>query len=320
MEDALLAAGKQCASAHYRAKGQRVEMAPEGTTEHPLVYHLYGTANELKSLVLTENDLLDFLVAVVSEDPPLPNNIRSTFAERQNCFLFLGFGFRHWYLRILLHVLYKGGAENRSFALERFDESLGRATIQTTKLFFQEGHKIDFFDMGLAPFSAELRHRVEVRLGQKVPPQLSRLEAEAPTVFLCHASEDKAYARKLFTMLADRDLRPWLDEENIRGGATWDSEIRRVIREEVQYVLVLQSKALARKTEGYVNREINAALDRQQEFRRTLSFVIPVQIEKCDRLDEVKQLQTIDLTTPDGFDVLVSTIKRDYQLRQKGSS
>ena len=205
--------------------------------------------------------------------------------------------------------------------LERFDETLGRATIQTTKLFFQEGHKIDFFDMDLIQFSTELRARVEDRLkdqereGERVQ---TVIEARSPTVFICHANEDKPHARDLFNKLEQQGLRPWFDAEGLAGGTEWDQEIRKVIRE-IDYFVIIQSRALADRTEGYVNREINIALDRQQEFRRPLKFVIPVLIDKS-RLDDLEHLQTIDLTEPQGFDKLVTTIKRDQQLRLKGST
>lgn len=321
MEHALRSNKKEFETAHYRVNGGKVDMAPAYSMERPLVYHLYGVISDPKSLVLTVNDLLDFLVAVVSGSPALPNNISSAFKESSNCFLFLGFGFKHWYLRILLHVLYKARAENRSFALERFDETLGRATIQTTKLFFQEGHKIDFFDMDLIQFSTELRTRVEDRLkdqereGERVQ---AVVETRPPTVFICHASEDRAHARDLFNKLEERGLRPWIDTERLAGGTEWDPEIRKVIHE-IDYVVIIQSRALAGKTEGYVNREINIALDRQQEFRRSVKFVLPVQIDES-QLDDIKHLQAIDLTEPQGFEKLVTTIKRDHQLRLKGST
>ena len=306
-------------TAWYRAKAPRQEMAPEGTAERPLVFHLYGCVHDLKSLVLTESELLDFLVAIVSEDPPLPNNIRSAFAGRDNCFLFLGFGFKHWYLRILLHALSRSAAENRSFALEHFDESLGRSTIHTTKLFFQEGHKIHFFDMEADGFTHELRRRVEMRVQGVQGVQKQEYAPDSATVFLCHASEDKDRARELSERLERAGIRPWLDKNDLRGGDYWDDRIKRTIQDEVQYFLVLQSKALRAKVEGYVNREILCAMERQERFRKGARFIIPVEIDADSKLDELKEIQGIDCRDDAGFDKLVKTIVRDRQMRLKGA-
>ncbi|HAO20607.1 MAG TPA: hypothetical protein DCQ37_09125, partial [Desulfobacteraceae bacterium] len=77
-----------------------------------------------ESLVMTENDLLDFLVSVISKAPGLPASITSELNSTDKNFLFLGFGFKHWYLRILLHVLAGNShKKSRSFALEFMPEN-----------------------------------------------------------------------------------------------------------------------------------------------------------------------------------------------------
>jgi hypothetical protein len=63
------------------------------------VYHLYGYPADPLSLVITENDLIDFLVNVVRKEPSLPPEITNTLA-RSTC-LFIDLGFKNWYLRSL---------------------------------------------------------------------------------------------------------------------------------------------------------------------------------------------------------------------------
>jgi hypothetical protein len=46
---------------------------------------------------------------VTRESPPPHPYVTSRFSDRDTSFLFIGFGFRHWYMRILLHVLKAGG-------------------------------------------------------------------------------------------------------------------------------------------------------------------------------------------------------------------
>jgi hypothetical protein len=300
----------------YNFKGENPGMVQMGTVEKPLVFYLYGAGNEPGSLMLTENDLLDFLVALSSGKRPLPDNIRSELQDKNKSFLFMGFGFKHWYLRILLHVLQGGNKKNsRSFALEKFPPD-NTAELQRTVFFFKKSdYKIHIFKEDFNEFAAQLRER----FGQCSPTVISRFEAaKEPEVFICHANEDKNYAAVLYKKLEQAGIRPWLDKENLRGGDEWDREIRDTIKQQIDYFLVLQSQALANKTIGYVNREINIALDHQEEFQRgTTRFVIPVKIEPCPLRDDVKHLQTIDLTAEANIKTLIDTIQRDFEKRKK---
>jgi len=303
----------------YVKGGPKKEMVPSfDSPDRPLIYHLYGCTSDLESLILSENDLLDFLVSVISGNPPLPNNIKSAFTDKKHCFLFLGFGFKHWYLRILLHVLSIGRGENTSFALEKFDTSHDASSVETTKLFFQEGHKIHFFDMPLDEFVSSLRKRVEDKLKDQAQGREIELPGEAPKVFVCHAKEDKErYAKDLHDRLQKEGIEAWLDVNDIPGGVDWNRDIESAIQKRMNYFVVLQTEALTGKLEGYVNKEINLALERAKQFQQGISFIIPVLVEKCDEREDLAHFQYIDLTKQDGFPKLVKRIQRDYQLRTK---
>ncbi len=310
--NALKKANKNPRKAHYDFSGNRKDFIPEGTgtASAPLVFYLYGTIENPNSLVLTENDFLDFLVKIASGNPPLPSNVMSELRDREKSFLFLGFGFRHWYLRILLHILQVESKKYSSFALEQFDVDRLRDTIY---FFSESDYKIRICNAELGSFAKGLRDRY-----QKMPaftlskPQLR----DAPTVFICHASEDKEYAARLYEQMEVKGFKPWLDKENLRGGVLWDNQIQKTIAE-VDYMVVLNSKALWEKNIGYVNKEINAALDRQLQFRRGISFIIPVQIDDTRLLEDFKPLQAVDLKDPNNIGKLFTAISRDQQLRKR---
>jgi hypothetical protein len=48
-------------------------------------------------------------------------------------------------------------------------------------------------------------------------------KAELFDVFLCHNSEDKSAVRAISEKLAERNIKPWLDEEQIGPGAPWQT-------------------------------------------------------------------------------------------------
>ena len=127
-------------------------------------------------------------------------------------------------------------------------------------------------------------------------------------------------AERLALDLRDAGIGTWLDKENLRGGDRWDSIINETISKEVNYVVVLQSEALLAKDVGYVNREINAALYRQQEYREPRRFLIPAVVDNPEnQLKELRDLHYVDLTAGGTRD-LVKTIKRDIDYAQRANA
>ncbi|MFL5384388.1 MAG: toll/interleukin-1 receptor domain-containing protein [Longimicrobiaceae bacterium] len=299
----------------YSFKGDRKDIVPSYSQDRPLVYHLYGSVQEPQSLVISENDLLDFLVAIISKTPALPSNISSEFRSPDKCFLFLGFGFRQWYLRILLHVLQEDKRNSRSFAFEEI-AAQDDSSLQHAIVYYKEKYKLGVYAMEPGAFVIELGRRYQAQPADASVSAYVPTE-DQPTVFICHANEDKEYAGRLSAELKQHGMRPWLDREALEGGDRWDELIRRTIRRQVDYFVVLQSRTMDRKTIGYLNREIELAIDRQKEYRFPARFIIPAKIEECEGLEELADLQQVDLRTPAGVTDLVRIIRRDRQRRQR---
>jgi hypothetical protein len=313
-----------CVVDWYRFRGEKKDVAPTGSPTHPLVYYLYGSPREARSLVLSENDLLDFLVSIISQDPPLPSNIRSEFKSRDKCFVFLGFGFRQWYLRILLHVLQEDRRNSRSFAFEDIG-SPDDPSLQHAIVYYKEKYKLGVYPILPAEFVRQLRSRYEQHVRE-----LSEADAavpgsvggHAPVVFICHrnAPHDKTQAVRVGRALEEEGMRPWVDHDGLETGAEWDKVIRRTIAT-ADYFVVLQSCALDRHEQGYVNEEIKRALKRQKAFRYPSRFIFPAEIEDCAGLQELRPWQSVRIDTDAGLKKLVREIKRDYQrrLRNRGA-
>lgn len=71
--------------------------------ERPLVYQVFGTVEFVDSLVVTEDDYLDFLVGVTHERALIPPVVRRKLAD--SALLLLGFGLADWDVRVLLRTL-----------------------------------------------------------------------------------------------------------------------------------------------------------------------------------------------------------------------
>lgn len=73
------------------------------TPERPLVYHLFGNDEVVDSLVLTEDQYLDFLVQTAAEMERVPAFIRGALAS--STLLFLGYSLYDWEFRVVLRGL-----------------------------------------------------------------------------------------------------------------------------------------------------------------------------------------------------------------------
>ncbi len=323
LTDALKQAGKMPVAYRYNLRGDRSdnpEFVISGAATAPLVYHLFGAFDEPQSLVLSENDLLDFLIAVVSDRPPMPNSLRRALQRPGVSLLFVGFGLRHWYLRVLLKALVRSvlfGRPVNAIALEPLLHGIPDFDRQQTILFYQRGTRIEVCDDDISTFVAELSRRLEVEGGAMTqPPPIG----PRPRVFVSYADEDNALAARLFASLQSAGFAPWLDKDGLRGGEDWNLMIEDQLRE-ADYVLVLETAALVEKRVGYVNKEIAIARAQAQRYRG--SFLIPLvadDLQPQQRVEELGGYQRMPLRErhyQEDITAMISTLLRDYQRRQR---
>jgi hypothetical protein len=322
--NALRAAGKTPVYDYYHFRKGRespltsIDPAYFNDPLRPVVYDLYGSREDEKSLVLSESDLLEFLVNVIPNTPPLPAFIKARFNDPNASFLFLGFGFRHWYVRILLHVLQKERRQKEryptpSLALE--DASFFKHPEQRQiVIFFGREHRIAFRQQDCKRFAVDLRERFAAS-GGATPPPAPALPEDAPRVFLCHSHQDREAVVRLGESLRAQGIAIWLDRQNLRGGDDWDRLIPDVIRKQVDYVVVAQSRGLAERVESYCYKEIKTALERQESFAEGIRFLIPLQLDADVLLPELTRLHSVNLTAPGGIQELAQAIQEDWSRR-----
>ena len=73
------------------------------TPATPLVYHLHGHLAVPESLVLTEDDYLDFLIRIARDEDLLPGCVREAFTRAS--LLFVGYRIADWNFRVLFRSL-----------------------------------------------------------------------------------------------------------------------------------------------------------------------------------------------------------------------
>jgi hypothetical protein len=125
MVEALKAARKDVRTEHcrWRKKFEPYDMNMIGSqpsVANPLVFHLYGYADNLKSLVLTENDYIEFLINLSGEER-IPGIIKEPLADTS--LVFLGYQLDDWDFRILYHTIsrYLAGDGRKSYVTVQLD-------------------------------------------------------------------------------------------------------------------------------------------------------------------------------------------------------
>lgn len=148
------------------------------TPEAPVVYHMHGHINWPQSMVLTEDDYLEFLVRFSSEKRLqfLPPDIRNAFA--QTSLLFMGYSLSDWNFRVLFRSVIEllGGTSGMKSIAVQFkppaadDSAKGiEAARKYLDKYYSKIHeriKIGVCWGDPREFSKELRSRWENRMKQ----------------------------------------------------------------------------------------------------------------------------------------------------------
>jgi len=123
----------------------------------------------------------------------------------------------------------------------------------------------------------------------------------APTVFLSHSHHDKAVARCLVRRLTVHGIKVWIDERELRLGATLTSSIRAQI-EEADVLLVLASQ------NATVSKWVGLELEFAQQHRKT---IIPLFIDSVTDRERFQPYLGVDATSPQIFADAVHSLIRD---------
>jgi hypothetical protein len=313
--NALREAGKRPVRDFYNFRRPRTLRPPEPTVQEPLVYHLYGYPSEPASLVITENDLIDFLTHVICKAPPLSETLTAELCRLDSTFLFMDLGFKNWYLRVLMRSLDLHSHHEMSVALESPDFFAQSKQHQTTVYF--PALTIAFHQDSLKDFATKLRATYEtiVAASHQAEPEPA---PEAPEVFLSYASEDRELVENLGRKLRAAGIAVWQDKQNLRTGDDWKRALKYVIGKQVDYVVVVQTATMKSRLEGYYNHEIREAMFRH-EGMTPYRFLLPVCTSQLDVLPALEDLHATPINSENGVNALIQSVFEDWKLRPRRS-
>jgi hypothetical protein len=124
--------------------------------------------------------------------------------------------------------------------------------------------------------------------GCGVPRSLVANPIEFYSAFISYSGRDQAFAERLHADLRAKDLRVWFAPEDLKIGDRFQERIEDSIRLYDKVIIILSKASVASR---WVEREVNAAREREDRENRTVLFPI--------RLDET----VMDTNTPWAADI-----------------
>ena len=97
-------------------------------------------------------------------------------------------------------------------------------------------------------------------------------------VFLSYARDDVAAARRIAEALRASGLEVWFDENELRGGDSWDAKIRRQIDTCALFIAIISAHTQDRN-KGYFRLEWKLAVDQTNLLAAGVPFIAPVVID-----------------------------------------
>ncbi len=315
--NALVEAQKEPSRDWYNFRRQRTVRVADPSVHQPLVYHLYGHPHDPGSLVITENDLIDFLTCVIRKDPHLSQTLTAEICRSDSTCLFMDLGFKNWYLRVLMRSLDLQSHHEISLALES-QEFFAQSKQHQTTVYFSSSRTIEFRQYSLQEFALRLRGTYSEWMKTTGQPQAPEPAPGAPRVFLSYANEDRELVESLERKLRTGGLAVWRDKQNLKAGDDWALHLKQVIGKEVDYVVVVQTPTMKARLEGEFNREIRQALSRQEAMSRC-NFLLPVHTSEQDIKPELAHLHSIAITNDEGVRRLIEDVFDDWKTRPAAS-
>jgi hypothetical protein len=205
-----------------------------GDDAPPLIYNLFGFYKKSESLVLTYSDQLAYVNKITgAQHERLPDSLLAAFAVPR-FYLFMGFDFEDWSLRVLFDALFKNARNSiQPFAYPLKGEP---ETGPFAKVFFQSEFRMEFPKVDLEAFTTNLLEHYKNLGGQAA----SDSAAPVANALILHneAKDDEGY-QALLNHLKPLKIRT-LSLRDAVGQGDVQAWIRKTL-DSVQMVLLLVS-------------------------------------------------------------------------------
>ncbi|MDO9312847.1 MAG: toll/interleukin-1 receptor domain-containing protein [Nitrosomonas sp.] len=294
----------------------------------PVVFHLFGRATSMPEYAVTEEDVLEFMHALQSQEGRPENLFRLL---QQKNLLIVGCGFVDWLARFFIRL---GVSTRLSAASGKTDWFIERAASTSEFVAFLDNfsRSTKHFSLGPVEFVARFAEKLPRDLVLTPAPRAPAARRDPArdildgALFLSYASEDRAIAERIQQALDHNGIDCWFDRQQLIGGDDWESKIIRNVNACSLFVLILSRHTLTQQ-DRFFRHEWDEAFKRSIGFAANARFLIPVAIDDIQPNDPALPLklgQTNWERLPEGevtpaFLEVVTAAFQQAQLRARGS-
>jgi len=253
--------------------------APQGSAS---VFKLFGEASSVPQYAIHDEDVLEWLHALLSETARLPDWVQHQIKERP--LLLIGCQMPDWIGRFLVRM----ASTNRlSLGNKQFfivdDELSGKSQLAAFFRTYCSPTCIQVLDQDPREFVAEMLERWQARVRTR-PDRSPDAQAgdgaggQPGSIFISYVREDIEAARRLAAALTEIGGDVWLDERRLQPGDRWEGEILASVRRGIRLFLPLVSRQTEAREEGYVFKEWAEAVERSRGIPNR-RFIVPIAID-----------------------------------------
>lgn len=203
---------------YYYNRNEKIEFKKKykPTKKKPLIYNLFGSIEEPDSMVVKQDHFYSFMEDINSIQK-LPLTLRETLQPSKNThFLFLGFDFENWYMKILLHILDPKGAIPPIAHIPQYNLKSDPSKNQlreATQFFFNRNFQLKFEHKDLHTFINELFDACkEQDILRKIQPNPSVLLLPNDLTDLIDKDKIKKAFSKLINLLIEKGAQEPLEK------------------------------------------------------------------------------------------------------------
>ncbi len=256
---------------YQKKKTSEKEKFDEPSSEQPIIYNLLGTLSDTESLIVTYEDLFDYIFSILG-DNRIPEGLLSVL-RNTNRFIFLGVNFNKWYMHLLLKLL----------AADKAVVAIDNRTKEPSRTFILDRISLDMLNYTPKEFLQKAKTYFEtekvtksVSFNQKTA---SVQKADPVTVFLSYSHVNEDYKKEMMTTLSplitQNKIILWEDRE-IVASQDWSKVITTKLQEAELVICLVSRNFLSSKY--CIETEVAEAIQQQK-------YVLPVLLTSCAWLD-----------------------------------
>jgi TIR domain-containing protein/SIR2-like protein len=296
----------------------------------PYVYHLLGMASPLEDYVVTEEDTLEFVHSLQSEN----KSPKTLLDELQSySLLIIGSGYPDWLSRFFLRLakperllLAQSKPDYMADSRTRDDKALGDFLRQfNARTTIIDADALTFIDQLADRWK---NHEPASRADDAPNPSRENdqeSEADHP-IFLSYAHEDAADAQLLHDALRAAGCPVWMDKSGgLEPGDDYKHKIEERIEHASLFVPIVSPTALRTTGPRFFWLEWRLASDAAERMAPSKAFIVPVLTAGVDPNDreipDAFRSRTAGDLRGNGLDAIVQRLKtlyRNYQLALRG--